>query len=168
MRDKNFWINELGLEEHPEGGYYREVYRSKEMIKVRYEEAQIEKKRNLFTSIYFLLTKEKFSAFHRIKSDELWHFHEGDSILIHSIDPKGILQSRVLGKDLANGEQLQLVVSAGEWFASEVTEGGEYSLVGCTVAPGFDFSDFEIADSELKKQFSEHSELIDRLTIGNK
>ena len=162
MNDKEYWIKELKLLPHPEGGYYKENFRSAQTLKVDGEV------RNLMTSIYFLLTSDKFSAFHRIKSDELWHFHEGDPIVIHSINKDGVLISRVLGKDIINGQQLQFVVSAGEWFASEVIDGGEYSLVGCTVVPGFDFNDFELADSSLQVKYSEHQELINRLTIQNR
>lgn len=165
MNDKNYWIKQLDLIEHPEGGYYRETYRSTEKIEVEVSDGVFQE-RDLMTSIFFLLTKDKFSAFHRIQSDELWHFHDGDPIIIHSIDMNGKLQSRILGKNIANGEQLQLVVEAGEWFASEVKPGGEFSLVGCTVSPGFDFSDFELASSELKSSYSEHASLIERLTIG--
>lgn len=165
MKDKNYWIEELNLIEHPEGGYYKEIYRSEESISIKLKGDEQEKKRNLMTSIFFLLTKDKFSAFHRIKSDELWHFHDGDPIVIHSIDESGVLQSRTLGKNVANGEELQLVVEAGNWFASEVKEGGDYSLVGCTVSPGFDFSDFELANSDLARKYRVHEALINRLTI---
>ena len=161
MKDKEFWIKGLDLIPHPEGGYYKENYRSMQKMNVNFKE------RNLMTSIYFLLTRDKFSAFHRIKSDELWHFHDGNPIVVHSINQEGVLKSRILGKEIENGQQLQFVVPAGEWFASEVISGGDYSLVGCTVAPGFDFGDFELADSSLQNQFPQHQELIKRLTIKN-
>lgn len=164
MKDKEYWIRELDLIKHPEGGYYKEIYRSQESINVNRGEQNC--KRSLITSIFFLLTSKNFSAFHRIKSDELWHFHDGDAITIHSINKHGELTSVSLGKNIENGERLQHVVNAGDWFASEVKKENAYALVGCTVAPGFDFNDFELASSELKNTYSEHSQLIERLTIA--
>ena len=160
MYNKEYWIKGLNLLSHPEGGYFKENYRSTIKISIK----ELKEKRDLMTSIYFLLTSSNFSAFHRIKSDELWHFHDGDPLVVHSINKRGELQSRVLGKKISDGHQLQFVVNAGDWFASEVLEGGDYSLVGCTVAPGFDFTDFELADSKLQMQFPNHKALINRLT----
>ena len=114
------------------------------------------------TAIYFLITAGNFSAFHRIKSDEGWHFYTGDSLLVHVIKQDGSYEKLKIGADIANGEVFQAHVAHGCWFASE-TE-GEYSLVGCTVSPGFDFSDFELAKGdELAKEHPQHAEVIKRL-----
>jgi predicted cupin superfamily sugar epimerase len=117
----------------------------------------------LSTGIYFLIDRGAFSAFHRIKTDEMWHFYAGDSLLIHMIDAQGNYSSQTIGASLAEDEKLQFVVPAGVWFASEVKNGGDYSLVGCTVSPGFDFSDFELANRSLLERFPKHRELLSRL-----
>ena len=155
---KDKWITELGLNEHPEGGYFRETYRSAETI-----EMPSLGKRSLSTGIYFLIERGNFSAFHRIKFDEMWHYYSGDSLVVHMIDPEGKYSNQVIGLDVTKGEMPQFVVPAGVWFASEVTDGGEFSLVGCTVSFGFDFNDFELADSSFIKQFPQHCDIIKRL-----
>jgi predicted cupin superfamily sugar epimerase len=152
------YIAQLNLLPHPEGGYFKETYRSP----LTYENENFNAPRNLSTGIYFLLTEDNFSAFHRIKSDEMWHFYDGDTLLVHIIHPDGQYACIQLGKDIENGEQPQAVVPANSWFASESK--GNYSLVGCTVAPGFDFDDFEMAQKVvLSKQFPAHQDLIERL-----
>ncbi len=154
-------VEELQLKPHPEGGFYRETYRSKEEMIPAWSSS----KRNVATGIYFLLTSRSFSAFHRIKSDEMWHFYEGGSMTVYVIDPAGILSEIVLGRDISNGESLQAVVPANHWFASRVNDGTSFSLVGCTVSPGFDFSDFELASrSDLIEQFPAHEQIITSLT----
>ena len=100
------------------------------------------------TAIYFLLQRGDFSAFHRIKSDECWHFYEGKTIIIHVINEAGEYAVIYLGRSIEKGEVYQAVVPAGAWFASEPGPGTDYALVGCTVAPGFDFRDFEMADKK--------------------
>lgn len=152
-----YWVDRLNLEPHPEGGYFKETYRSSAAVSFD----GFPSGRNISTGIYFLLTTDNFSAFHRIKSDEMWHFYAGDPLCIHVIHENGKLQEIHLGLDLDNGEIPQAVVPANCWFASEVKDGGIYGLVGCTVAPGFDFEDFEMAErSELIQQFPQHSERI--------
>ncbi|MEP2508663.1 MAG: cupin domain-containing protein, partial [Reichenbachiella sp.] len=141
MKPATYWIDHLGLEPHPEGGYYKETYRSSAQVSF----PDYQDQRNVSTGIYFLLTKGNFSAFHRIKSDEMWHFYAGDSVSIFIIYPTGELKEIRLGLDLENGEVPQAVVPANCWFASKVSITGKYGLVGCTVAPGFDFIDFEMA-----------------------
>ena len=154
------WIETLNLEEHPEGGYYSEAFRDQQV-----RDFEGLGKRNVSTSIYFLLTSDTFSAFHRIKSDEVWHFYDGDPLLIHWFDEAGRLQTEQLGLDPDKGYLPQVVIPKNSWFASEVKDGGKYSLVGCTVAPGFDFQDFELAKSdELVRQFPTYLKVIDRLT----
>lgn len=160
-KSADYWIDHLGLEPHPEGGHFKETYRSHTQTSF----PGFSEKRHVSTGIYFLLTQGNFSAFHRIKSDEMWHFYAGDSINIFVIEPNGELRKISLGLDLENGEVPQAVVPANAWFASEVTGTGEYGLVGCTVAPGFDFEDFEMAKrSDLISEFPSHSKLIRSLT----
>ena len=154
-------IDKLELKPHPEGGYYRETYRSTEHI----TPANFEGDRSYSTAIYFLLTSENFSAFHKIKQDEVWHFYAGSPLFVHVIDEKGIYTRHSVGIDISKGEVPQLVVKAGDWFGSSVVNENAYSLVGCTVAPGFDFRDFEMGKrDELQKKFPTHSEVIVKLT----
>ena len=159
MKPAEYYIDHLNLLPHPEGGFYKETYRDSLSVINR-----VGNERSVSTGIYFMLTKGNFSAFHRIESDEMWHYYEWESLTVYVIDYSGKLEEIKLGKDLENGEQLQAVVPAGHWFASRINQ-GEYSLVGCTVAPGFDFQDFEMADREtLIKDFPRHSEIITELT----
>lgn len=157
----NYWIERLELEPHPEGGFFKETYRSSESA----EFTDFPSGRNVSTGIYFLLTSENFSAFHRIKSDEMWHFYAGNALSIYVIDKNGKANEIKLGLELEKGQVPQAVVPANCWFASKVQDGGEYSLVGCTVAPGFDFEDFEMAKrAELIHSFPDHFGLIELLT----
>lgn len=148
-------IKELGLERHPEGGAFKETYRSPVSLSIE----GFEGSRSISTAIYFLIGGEDYSAFHRIKSDELWHFYQGSPLVIVEISPEGIISETELG----SGLNFQYAVKAGNWFASYSK--GEVSLVGCTVSPGFDFSDFELAEyKHLAKQYPEHEEIIKKLT----
>lgn len=158
----------LDLAPHPEGGFFKEVFRSKATISKSELGSDFSGDRNVVTNIYFLLTSENFSAFHRIKQDELWHFFEGSGITVHCIDANGLYSKIKLGNSLEEGEVYQSVVPAGCWFASEVSEPDSYALVGCTVAPGFDFDDFELADrKKLIAAFPQHSSIIENLTRSN-
>ncbi len=158
-------IEKLGLTPHPEGGYFRETYRSPEEIDASNLGKEYDGKRNYATCIYFLLTSEHFSALHRIKQDEIWHFYDGSPLCLHIITPSGIYTRHMVGRDLEKGETPQLVVPGGCWFAAEVTKENAYSLVGCTVSPGFDFKDFEIKTrKELISLFPGKEEIISKLT----
>lgn len=163
MRSKEQWVKDLDLQAHPEGGYYKETYRSDNQIELSSIFTDRSGKRNLSTGIYFLLDSISFSAFHRIQSDEMWHFYDGDSLLVHCISPEGDYHCQRVGRKLDKGDVLQFVVKAGTWFASEVEEGGDYSLVGCTVSYGFDFQDFELAGPSLMKTYPNEAALIQRL-----
>ena len=163
MKTKEQWVDELSLMPHPEGGFYKETYRAEDQLDLNAIYPNRYGKRSLSTGIYFLLDKSNFSAFHRIKSDEMWHFYDGDPLVVHMIDDEGNYTSQTIGRDINNGEKLQFVVKGGLWFASEVKNGGEYSLVGCTVSFGFDFQDFELADSRLIEKFPQNELLINRL-----
>ena len=145
MKQAHDWISQLGLQPHPEGGYYCETYRSE--TNFEFQQADGSKAtRQHGTAIYFLLKAGQCSHFHRLKADEIWHFYAGDPLCIHLLGPTG--NSKItLGPD-GESQTFQAVVPAGTWFAAEVIEGGAYTLVGCTMAPGFDFADFELAHRE--------------------
>ncbi len=158
-------IDKLGLEPHPEGGYFKETYRSEGEIKADSLGAEFGSSRNYSTCIYFLLTSDNFSAFHRIKQDEIWHFYDGSSIRLHIISAMGQHTSHIIGKEVLSGEHPQLVVKAGDWFAAEVINENDFSLVGCTVSPGFSFEDFELPSrKELISKFPEHESLVTKFT----
>lgn len=163
IRNSGYWINKLELLPHPEGGYYKEIYRSTESISRDGLPNRFSGSRSLATSIYFLLEKGQFSTFHRIKSDEIWHFYDGDPVIVYEITSDGILIIHKLGLDINAGYLPQITVNAGNWFAAEPS--GDFTLVGCTVSPGFSFEDFEMGNKEiLTSSFPEHTELINRLT----
>jgi uncharacterized protein len=156
-----YFIDALNLQPHPEGGWFKETYRSEEVILQNHLPGRFSGSRSFSTAIYFLLEGKSFSAFHRIRSDELWHFYYGSVISIYVIMPDGDSQIIKLGQDIQAGERMQAVVQAGCWFASEVTDAGSFSLAGCTVAPGFDFADFKLANrGELLKLFPQHEHWI--------
>lgn len=159
-------ITKLELQPHPEGGYFKETYRSEGEINSDSLNPKYIGKRNYSTCIYFLMTSENFSAFHRINQDEIWHFYEGSPIRLHVISKNGDYTAHIIGRNFLKGEVPQLVVPGQHWFAAEVIENYSYSLVGCTVAPGFDFADFELPSrGELVSIFPQHEELINKLTL---
>jgi predicted cupin superfamily sugar epimerase len=157
----------LNLLPHPEGGYYKEVYRSAGIIPHSVIGNDFTGDRNYATGIYFMLKGTNFSAFHRIKSDELWHFYDGDPCHVYVIHLNGELQVIKLGRDIANGEVYQAVVPAGAWFASKCANAKGFALVGCTVSPGFDFADFEMAErAALITEYPALTQVIQMLTRG--
>jgi uncharacterized protein len=165
MKTASYWIQQLNLQSHPEGGYFAETYRSAESISASHLPARYGGERVFSTGIYFLLESGQFSALHRIQSDEMWHFYAGSRLTVYVIHPNGTSQEIYLGSNPEAGEVFQAVVPAGSWFGASVSVPGSYALVGCTVAPGFDFADFELADRmALRQQYPEHQSLIDRLT----
>jgi len=156
---------ELGLIPHPEGGFYKETYRSNELVSTLELPERYTGNRCFATAIYFLLVKNSFSAFHRIKSDETWHFYEGNPIEIITISDEGKLEKQLLGTNWKNNEVPQFTIPSETWFASRVYNGGEYGLAGCTVYPGFEFSDFEMAERKaLQEKFPLHTSIIQELT----
>jgi predicted cupin superfamily sugar epimerase len=166
-RNAKYWIEKLQLEPHPEGGYFRQTYRSGVVIAREALPAGFSGARTASTAIYFLLGGKDFSAFHRLRSDEVWHFYYGEPLLVHVIEPEGNYSRVLLGRDLDAGEVLQAVVRAGCWFASHVVDWSSFAVVGCTVAPGFDFEDFEMGmREELIPHYPALRELIRRLTRG--
>lgn len=149
------YIEQLQLQPHPEGGYFKQTYRSGGTVITPLGE------RSYSTAIYYLLEKGDFSAFHRLGSDECWHFYAGNTLLIHLIEPGGNYHRIKLGNKLEEGEQPQYVIPAGTWLAAEPAEGSAFSLAGCTVAPGFEFEDFEMAKKEeLLSKYPQHEKVI--------
>jgi len=160
-----YWIEKLNLIEHPEGGYFREIYRSAEAIQGEHLPKRFTGPRAFSTSIYYLLEGDDFSSFHRLKADEVWHFYSGCPLTIYSINLQGILSQIILGSDLAQGEVFQAVVPAGSWFAATPNESHSYTLAGCAVSPGFEMDDFELGKrGALVKKFPQHKQLIERFT----
>lgn len=161
--DGNNWIEHLQLLPHPEGGYYKETYRSEGFLKV--DASPHGHLRNYCTGIYFLLADDNFSAFHRIASDEMWHYYAGHTLELFELDENGILIRTLIGNDISAGAVPQYVVAAGRWFASRVLGQQGFVLTGCTVSPGFDFNDFEMADRDnLIKEYPQHTAVITALT----
>jgi predicted cupin superfamily sugar epimerase len=159
------WIERLDLCRHPEGGWYRETYRSEEKVAREHLPARFDGERCFATAIYYLLESADFSALHRIRSDEVWHFYDGSALTLHLIAADGTYTTRRLGRDLEAGQEPQALAPAGWFFAATVDEAGSFSLVGCTVAPGFDFADFELPSrGELCRRFPHQQALIERLT----
>ena len=154
-------IKHYDLQPHPEGGWYKQTYKSNELVPLTALPGRFGGDRVFSTAIYFLLEKGNFSAFHKIKSDECWHFYAGDPLKVFVIDQNDDLKTITLGNDVNKGERFQYVVPANCWFASRPAPGSEYSLVGCTVAPGFEFEDLELADGKnLSALYPQHSSII--------
>ena len=149
-------IDHLELLPHPEGGYYKETFRA--------EGINSKGDRNLMTAIYFLLTSSDVSHFHRIIGDEMWFHHSGSPLIVHTLDENGHTE-HLLGSDLSKGQSPQLMVPSGTIFGSCIVDEDSYALVSCTVAPGFDFRDFELfTKDQLVPLFPEHEEIISHLT----
>jgi uncharacterized protein len=164
MHDANTWIQDLCLTSHPEGGFYREVYRAAEKLDATALPDRFNGKRSISTAIYYLLQAGDFSAFHRIKSDEIWHFYAGGALELIVIYPDGRLGNLRLGNG-QSGNRPMHIIPHGSWFAARPLQGIAYSLVGCTVAPGFDFNDFEMAERiQLINDYPQYSDLILSLT----
>lgn len=180
MKDATYYVQAFGMQPHPEGGYFAETYRSDEVLPQSALPERFTGDRTFSTAIYFLLESHHFSALHRIKADEVWHFYAGGPLDVFVIDAHGTLSVIRLGRNPERGEVFQAVVPAGCWFGSRPAvdsprSGGgaasrpavdsAFSLVGCTVAPGFDFADFEMADREvLLTEFPQHRAMIEQLT----
>jgi len=154
-------IARLDLQAHPEGGYFRETYRASQSV----TREGTNETRAASTAIYYLLCDGAHSAWHRIRSDEVWHFYAGDPLDVHVLDAHGALVTHRLGNALVHADTIfQAVVKAGDWFAAECRDTSGASLVGCAVAPGFEFSEFELAAlDDLHVQYPQHGELIARL-----
>ncbi|QYD69573.1 cupin domain-containing protein [Paraburkholderia edwinii] len=159
---KDELIRHFDLQPHPEGGYYRETYRAAQTI---HRKENANEPRSASTAIYYMLCDGAYSRWHRLKSDELWHFYAGDPLLVRVLDRQGKLTTHRLGNALTHPDTVfQATVLGGDWFAAECEDPASFAVVGCTVAPGFEFSEFEVADvAQLQAQFPAHRDLIARL-----
>lgn len=158
-------ISKLSLTPHPEGGYFKEVYRNNEVLTNSALPERYDGDHCYATSIYFLLHDDITSKFHKLKSDETWHHYTGSAVKIYSIDPSGELRIFLLGKDLNKSEFPQVTIQHSNWFGAELIDENSYSLIGCTVYPGFEFTDFEIGKKDyLIETYPQHSEIIKRLS----
>ncbi|MGC4063970.1 MAG: cupin domain-containing protein [Polyangiaceae bacterium] len=161
-------IESYGLERHPEGGYYRETHRATQ--RVTRDESDLElafNRRSLSasTAILYLLEKDDFSALHRIQSDEVWHFYAGDPLRVVTLKPSGEREDFMLGANLDRGERFQACVPAARWFGAHLETNRGFCLVGCTVAPGFEFADFELGTrSKLLEMYPQHAAIVQALT----
>ena len=164
-RDAAGWVAALGLQPHPEGGHFRETYRSPEALAATALPGRFGASRALSTAIYYLLKAGDHSRLHRLLADEVWHLYEGGPLHLHMITVSGDYRRLTLGRDVDRGETYQCVVPNGCWFGAEPGEGAAFVLVGCTVAPGFDFADFEMGTrGALLAAFPQHRELVMRFT----
>lgn len=160
-----FYIDKLGLEKHPEGGWFREIYRSAEIYFSDTLPDRYTGDRNFSTTIYFLLEGEQVSVFHKLKSDEIWHHIDGGPVRIYILDRSGKLSEILLGKNIDAGEMLHAVIKSGDLFAAEAAEKDSFTLVSCSVSPGFEYDDFSIAErTSLLEEFPVHREIILKLT----
>ena len=151
-------VTQLNMQPHPEGGYYSETYRAADRVSRAADGAV----RSSSTAIYYLLNDGAYSAWHRIASDEVWHFYAGQPLLLHILASSGELQTHRLGHPLEHPQAVcQAVVPAGCWFAAQLEDPAGFALLGCTVAPGFEFSEFELANSnDLLEQYPQHVEAL--------
>ena len=165
MHDAEYWIRTLMLEPHPEGGHFRRVYESATRIGGNALAPPRSGMRHAATGIYYLLQNSDRSRFHRLQSEELWHFYAGAGLTLHILPADGKLRQIRLGPDPDTGQAFQALVSPGAWFGATLDNPATFALVGCTVVPGFEYADFEFADREtLLRQYPEEREIILRLT----
>jgi predicted cupin superfamily sugar epimerase len=165
MTDAKQWIDTLHMTRHAEGGFFKQSYRCIETIDKEHLPARFDGNRQISSAIYFLLEGDDFSAFHRLRQDELWHFYQGCPLTIHVIDEAGEYSEVKLGVNLSKGELPQAVVRAGRLFGATIADSGSYALVGCTTAPGFEYDDFEMPSRErLLDDYPRHRKIIERLT----
>ena len=159
-------IAHLQLQPHPkEGGFFRETYRADQSL--AQPPGRYAGPRSASTAIYYLLTPETFSALHRLASDEIFHFYLGDPVRMLQLGPDGQGRTLILGRDLLHGQHAQVVVRRGIWQGSFLEPGGSFALLGCTVAPGFDYADYETGQRDvLVKQYPAFAEWICRLTAS--
>jgi predicted cupin superfamily sugar epimerase len=159
-------IQLLRLQPHPkEGGYFRETYRGDEVLPAAALAPRYGAVRSVGTAIYYLLTPTTYSALHRLKSDEVFHFYLGSPVRMLQLFPDGGGETIILGSDLERGQRLQTVVPRGVWQGSLLEPGGDFALLGCTVAPGFDYADYEAGQRDaLGRQYPQFAGLIAALT----
>ncbi len=159
-------IKKLKLQPHSEGGYFREIYKSKIVIPAKDLPPDFSDSRSAMTSGYYLLAGDDFSRFHRLKADELWHHYEGGPLIIYIINSSGELEKHILGMDLKSGENPSVLIEKKQWFAAELKDKDSFVLAGCTVVPGFEYEDLELADrATLIAYYPQHKDIIKRLTL---
>lgn len=162
MKDKSIWIDHYKMSGHEEGGFFYQVLKSDQTIQL-----EGQKPRALYTSIYFLLTSNNPSRFHRLTADEVWYCHYGSPLTVHMITAEGDYQQVTLGTDVKQGQVLQAVVPKGTIFGSTVEDADSYSLVSCMVSPGFEYDDFELFKrADLLNQYPAYADIIHRLTLA--
>lgn len=155
MKSAEYYIKNLNMNPHIEGGYFKESFISNDEFK---------QDKKLWSSIYFLLRTGEVSNFHRLKSDELWYYHDGQALTIYMITPEGELIIKQLGKDIENGETPQVIVPKGCIFGSAMNNNG-YSLVGCMVSPAFEYNEFELFKRKyLLELYPNYKDIIIKLT----
>ena len=159
--EAEYWINKLHLRKHPEGGYFVETYRSERVVNL----PDYDGSRHSCTAIYYLLEGDQFTSFHTIRSDEVWHFYAGSTLSLHIVRSDGSLIEARLGAAFDKGETFQRAIKSGSWFAASINNPNSYSLVGCTVSPGFDYRDWTLGDVEmLTKMYPQHRSFIKKYT----
>jgi len=164
MYTADYFVKNLNMIAHPEGGFYKEIYTSEENITAKELKVEFEGSRILWTSIYFLLRDGEVSNFHRLKSDEMWYYHSGSPLTIYIITPEGELITEKLGLNIKNGEKPQVLVPKDYIFGSAMNNEG-YALVGCMVSPGFEFRDFELFKRNfLLEKYPQYEDIIIKLT----
>lgn len=162
MKDKSIWIDHYKMAGHEEGGFFYQVLKSDQTIQL-----EGQKPRALYTSIYFLLTSNNPSRFHRLTADEVWYYHYGSPLTVHMITAEGDYQQVTLGTDVEQGQVLQAVVPKGTIFGSTVEDSDSYSLVSCMVSPGFEYDDFELFKrADLLNQYPDYADIIHCLTLA--
>ncbi len=164
MYTADYFVENLSMTPHPEGGFYKESFNSSDIVAQGELNVESQESRKLWTSIYFLLRDGEVSNFHRLKSDEMWYYHSGSSLTIYMINPEGELLTQELGLDMEKGEKPQILVPKDYIFGSAMNKEG-YALVGCMVSPGFDFKDFELFErNDLLEKYPSHKQAILKLT----
>lgn len=148
MYTADYFVKNLNMISHPEGGFYKESFVSGQNISNRGLDIESEESKKLWTSIYFLLRDGEVSNFHRLKSDEMWYYHSGSPLTIYMITPEGELITEELGLNIEKGEKPQILVPKNYIFGSAMNNTG-YALVGCMVSPGFEFKDFELFERNI-------------------
>ena len=163
MKDKSIWIDHYKMAGHEEGGFFYQVLKSDQTIQL-----EGQKPRVLYTSIYFLLTSNNPSRFHRLTADEVWYYHYGSPLTVHMITAEGDYQQVTLGTDVEQGQVLQAVVPKGTIFGSTVEDSDSYSLVSCMVSPSFEYDDFELFKrADLLNQYPGYADIIHCLTLAD-
>ena len=158
MTTAQYFIDQLKMEAHAEGGYFVSTFHGDSTV------VTPQGNRPNYTSIYFLLRSQDISHLHRLKSDELWYYHAGSALTVHMIHEDGTYEAKKLGLNIVDGEAPQIVVPKNTIFGSSVDDDNSFSLVGCMVSPGFDYTDFELfTQQQLITQYPQHKEVIEKM-----